>query len=73
MPLQVVSTPDTNSAPTITTAIGPKSVSKWHTSRSLRANSRDTEPTASSPTENSRPGTCTVSRSVPVHGMCTRW
>ena len=29
--------------------------------------------TASVPTENRRPGTCTVSRRVPVHGMCTRW
>ena len=72
MPLHTVSTPDTNSAPTITSAIGPKSVSKWQTRRSLRANSRDTLLTASGPTLKSRPGTCTVSRNLPVHGMCTR-
>src|SRR3546814_3352111 len=43
------------------------------TRRSLRANRRGTSRTASGPTENSRPGTCTVSRRVPVQGMWTRW
>ena len=72
-PFHTVSTPDTSSAPTITTHIGPRSVSKWQTRRSLRANSRGMARTAHGATLNNRPGTCRVSTRVPAHGMCTRW
>ena len=72
-PPQTVSTPDTSSAPTMTTASGPCAVSKWHTRRSLRANSRGTASTVNGATLNRRPGTCRVSRRRPASGMCTRW
>ena len=72
-PFHTVSTPETSSAPTMTTHIGPKSVSKWQTRRSLRANSRGIARTAQGATENRRPGTCRVSTRRPPQGMCTRW
>ena len=59
-------------APTSTSAMGPCSVSKMQTTRSLRANRRGTLRAVSGLTENSRPGTWTISRSVPATGMWTR-
>ncbi|MNJ68491.1 hypothetical protein D3C77_647450 [compost metagenome] len=44
-------------APTSTIAIGPRSVSKMHTTRSLRANSSGTPWAVTVFTEKMRPGT----------------
>ena len=72
-PSHTVATDDTSKAPTITTTKGPCAPSKWHTRRSLRANRRGIAATANGATLKMRPGTCTVCRSVPLSGMCTRW
>ncbi|CFP71295.1 Uncharacterised protein [Bordetella pertussis] len=72
-PAQTVSMDATIMAPTSTSAMGPCSVSNRQATRSLRANSSGTLRAVSGFTENRRPGTCTISRSVPARGMCTRW
>ena len=62
----------TNTAPTMVTASGPRSVSKNETTRSLRANSPSIAPTVTGFTLNRSPGTYTVERRRPAIGMCTR-
>ena len=64
--------PETSIAPTSTTVKGPSALSKWQTSRSLRAKRRGIAATANGSTPKSRPGTCTVWTSSPASGMCTR-
>ena len=72
-PCHTVAMLPTMVAPTSTSAIGPRTVSNRHTTRSLRANSPGTPRAVTGFTENSSPGTCTMRCKRPAQGMWMRW